>query len=205
MHDDEAHRRQAIEEARRAVADQPVYLDTETTGLDADSEIVEICILDHLGRPLVDTLVRPEGRIPPGATRIHGITDAMVRDAPRWPEAWPAALRALAGRRVGIYNADYDVGMIRRVNQRHGLGRANAGAFCIMKLYARYHGEPSDRRAGEYRWQRLEDAGRQCRIVAEGDLHRARADTALARAVLHHMAGTAATATGVTPRAAAGR
>ena len=61
-------RRSAIEMAREMVARRPVYLDTETTGLDEQSEIVEISLIDSDGSVLLDTLVKPLERIPAGAT-----------------------------------------------------------------------------------------------------------------------------------------
>lgn len=175
-----------VQRARERVASQPLYLDTETTGLDEASEIVEICIIDARGEPLVDTLVRPSGPIPPGATKIHGITDEMVAGAPTWSEVWPEVERAMEGRKVGVYNADYDLRMIQRCNRRYQLQRrGKSDAFCIMKLYAAFVG---DRKAdGEFRWHRLEAAGEQCGIDLL-NAHRARADTLLARAVLHYMA-----------------
>ena len=184
---DPSDRPSAVLRARERIAGRPLYLDTETTGLDEASEIVEVCIIDADGASLVDTLVRPSGRIPPGATKIHGITDEMVADAPSWPEVWPAVESVIAGREVGIYNADYDLAMIRRCNARHQLQRRekNARGFCIMKLYARFAGDRKPN--GEFRWHRLEAAGEQCGIDLL-NAHRARADTLLARALLHHMA-----------------
>ena len=47
-------------------------LDTETTGLYDDAEIVEISIIDENGGVLLDTLVKPLKPIPAEATAIHG-------------------------------------------------------------------------------------------------------------------------------------
>ena len=59
-------------------------LDTETTGLYDDAEIVEISIIDENGGVLLDTLVKPLKPIPAEATAIHGITNEMVATAPTW-------------------------------------------------------------------------------------------------------------------------
>ena len=45
-------------------------MDTETTGLDEQSEIVEISLIDSDGTVLLDTLVKPLERIPAGATEV---------------------------------------------------------------------------------------------------------------------------------------
>ena len=58
-------RQLAILQAQAHLARQPLYLDTETTGLGRSAEIVDICIVDDAGQVLVDTLVRPRFPIPP--------------------------------------------------------------------------------------------------------------------------------------------
>ncbi|MFJ2900325.1 exonuclease domain-containing protein [Streptomyces sp. NPDC087218] len=70
--------------AQKILADPDAYaiLDTETTGLDYDSRIVEIAVTTAAGTVLLDTLVNPGAPIPAEAAAIHGITDVMVADAP---------------------------------------------------------------------------------------------------------------------------
>ena len=183
--------RMSILKARAELERRPVYLDTETTGLDARDEIIEICVLDHDGSVLVDSLVKPKGRIPISATLIHGITDDMVRDAPSWPEIWPIVQIALAGKHVAIYNADFDIRMLKQSLYRYRIPwlPGDWSWFCVMLLYADFRGDRG-RRRGEFRWYSLEQAVYQCRIHDVMQLaHRARADAYAARAVLHHMAG----------------
>ncbi|ELA9868094.1 3'-5' exonuclease, partial [Vibrio parahaemolyticus] len=59
-----------------------IILDTETTGLDSQAEIVEFtAICAHTGKVIVNELVKPTCSIPAEATAIHGITDEDVKDA----------------------------------------------------------------------------------------------------------------------------
>ena len=172
----------ASQQARRWLESRPVFLDTETTGLTDQSEIVEISILDTNGEVLLDSLVRPRRSIPPDAVRIHGIRDEMVANAPSWLLVWPQVEAILQGRAVGIYNADFDLRMFRQTHRLSGLPwRApEMQPFCIMRLYSDFRGTS--------RFQSLDVAGRQLGILLP-NAHRARADTALARAVLLRMAG----------------
>jgi DNA polymerase-3 subunit epsilon len=187
MNRDQA-RREAVLIAKQKLAQEPIYLDTETTGLGAFDEVVEISILDAEGDVLLDKLVRPSKPVSPDALAIHGITDEMVKDAPSWVEIWPEVETVMRGRVVAIFNADYDTRIMR---QSHNLYDMNwdpkvADFFCIMLLYAQFYGE-WNRARGSYRWHSLENAGRQARIPLP-NTHRAKDDTVLARAILQFIA-----------------
>lgn len=116
-----SHRLEATATARRWLEQNALFLDTETSGLHAGAEIVEITLIDSSGEAVLDTLVRPERPIPPALTRIHGIDNRMVADAPRWPQLHERLLDIIEGRPVVIYNADFDLRMLAQVAQRHAL------------------------------------------------------------------------------------
>jgi len=185
---DSAARREAIREAQALLQTRPLYLDTETTGTGSNAEVIEIGILDDDERELFSSLVRPRGAIDPAAARVHGITPEMLADAPTWADIWPAAQAALEGRRVAVYNADFDLRLMKQSHNRAWLRWTlpDQNFVCLMKLYARYYGDWDPRR-GSYRWQSLEMAGRQCQISLP-NAHRAIDDCRLTRALLHHMA-----------------
>lgn len=181
-------RREAVQQALKWTHMLPVYLDTETTGLGSNAEIIEIAILDSDGKPLFQSLVRPKGRIESDAMRVHGITQAEVANAPEWAEIWPQVESTLLNRKVGIYNSEFDLRMLKQTHQRAWLSWAlpESAFFCIMKLYARFYAEWDSQRRG-YRWYSLENAGRQSGILLPNS-HRAQDDALLARALLHYMA-----------------
>jgi DNA polymerase III epsilon subunit-like protein len=178
-------RQQAIQLARQYALAEPVFLDTETTGLNSSDQIVEICLLDSQGAVLLESLVRPTRLIPRDVISIHGITDELVMDAPAWPEVWLQLEPLLRGRYVGIYNAEFDLRMLRQSHQAHSLvWPGNPKNFCIMKLYAQFKGQIGS--YGTPRWHKLEAAASQCDIPV-GYTHRARQDTLLAKAVFDHV------------------
>jgi hypothetical protein len=104
----------AAEYARQLIAQEPVFLDTETTGLGKDSEIVEFSLIDKDGNLLFDSLVRPSRPIPMEVIRIHHINDQMVSSAPSWPAVWARMRHLLIGRKIGIYNAEFDLRMMQQ-------------------------------------------------------------------------------------------
>jgi DNA polymerase-3 subunit epsilon len=183
-------RTEAIQMAKSKLALSPVYLDTETTGTGPTDEVIEIGIVDADGKTLFESLVKPVGKVGLAAFSVHGISEEMLVNAPRWMIVWPKVEAVLAGRTVGIYNADFDLRMFQQTHARYKLRwiiPQGASFFCVMKLYAQYYGE-RNLKTGGYRWQSLENAGRQCQLP-EPNAHRSVADSLLTRALLHYIAG----------------
>jgi DNA polymerase-3 subunit epsilon len=181
-------RQRAIDAARDVLSLNPVYLDTETTGLNATDEIVEISIVDQDGAVLLETLVKPSRPIPAEATVIHGITNEDVQSSRAWPIVWTLAKPLITGRVVVIYNDDFDLRMMRQSYERYNMKwNERIKTFDLLKLYAEYRGERDPRRGG-YRYHSLASAGKQCGIALP-NAHRATADTLLARALMLHIAG----------------
>lgn len=182
-------RKEAVKLAQQWIAKKPVYIDTETTGTGSNDGIVEISVINHDGRVLVDSLVQPVGKISPGARAVHRITDEMIKGAPRWDAVWGEVEAVITNRAVGIYNADFDLRMMRQSHQSNWLRWSDPPGvvfFCIMKLYAQFFGQWNPR-YGNYRWQSLDRAREQCGIPLPNS-HRAKDDTLLTRALLEHMA-----------------
>ena len=176
------YRLEIINKARKIWELNPIFLDTETTGLGGRAEIIEICLVDALGIKLIDTLVRPRSPIPPDAVQLHGIDNNQVAGAKTWLQVWPEIEILLKRRYVGIYNAEFDLKMIQQSHRVNGLVWKPPGTqfFDIMKMYADF--------AGHSKWQKLEIAARQCGLIPP-QVHRAYQDTLLARGVFMFMAG----------------
>ena len=178
--------------ARQWLDRDPLFLDTETTGLENHAEICEIAVLAADGSSLVDTLVRPTGPIPDGARGVHGISDNDVRDAPTFAEVAPWLRDVLDRREVVIYNADYDTRLLTQSAQARRLPPQSWGRpptfRCAMRLYAEYHGAWNPSR-GAYAWHKQHAAARALGLALPDDLHRARADAELCRRIVRKMAG----------------
>jgi DNA polymerase-3 subunit epsilon len=184
-----ASTKSAIESAGKVLAQTPVVIDTETTGLDKEAEIVEICVSDHLGNVLLNTLVRPTKPIPADAMKIHHITNEMVKTAPPWPVIWPTLRSLIISKPLAIYNADFDMRMMRQTHGRYRLVWKDAfRSFCIMKCFAEFIGE-WDPYKRSYRYHSLDNAGKRLKVNIPNS-HRAVDDTLLALEVLKAIANT---------------
>lgn len=174
--------------AAKIIASKPVYLDTETTGLEKQDEIVEISILDFDGTTLLQSYVRPLNPLTTAATKIHGITNAMVANAPTWPALWPQIRGVLFSRPVAAYNAPFDLRMMQQSHSRYKIPWREAFEWVdVMILFSNYRGvwDPLRR---SMKYFSLADAGKHFNITLPNS-HRASADALLARAVLHCLAG----------------
>ena len=73
LHPNPDDRRQAAAWAlQRLVRRDFVIVDTETTGLGADDQVIEVAVVDASGKVLVERLVRPTCPIHPRATAEIG-------------------------------------------------------------------------------------------------------------------------------------
>ena len=96
---------------------QLVFLDLETTGLDAvmGDAICEIGALKVQGRGIVDkfhSLVNPKRAIPQEAYRVHKISDDEVRHAPFFEKIADKLIKFVEGSVVCAYNVGFDMGFV---------------------------------------------------------------------------------------------
>lgn len=168
---------QASEWARGMLGRADVcILDTETT--DLSGEVIELAIVDLAGEPLYVGRFNPSVPIAAEAEAVHGISMRDLAEAPTWAEQVDVIREVLRDRLVLIYNAEFDVDVLRRTCRNHCVPTLSMQTKCLMKWYAQYCNEWSDY-WGNYRWQPL-----------DGD-HSALGDARAALAVLREMAGKA--------------
>ncbi len=102
-------------------------IDFETTGFDETVDrVVEVGVACFRGGQLEGTkswLVQPGMAIPESAVAVHGITDAMVADAPRFEAIAHELAQALQGYLPVAYNAAFDRKFLLAEMARAGLTR----------------------------------------------------------------------------------
>jgi DNA polymerase-3 subunit epsilon len=103
-----------------------IFLDTETTGLDAAAgdRIVEIGCIEMVSRRLtgrhLHLYFNPERPVHPEALRVHGLTDEFLADKPRFAEGAPQVLEFVQGAELIIHNAAFDTGFLNEEFKRLG-------------------------------------------------------------------------------------
>ena len=95
-----------------------VFLDTETTGLEASGgdRLVEIGCLEMVNRRLTgrqfQRYLNPERPSNPEAQRVHGLSDDFLATQPGFASVADELLAFVADAEVVIHNAAFDVGFI---------------------------------------------------------------------------------------------
>ena len=97
-----------------------VVLDTETTGLEVEKghRIIEVGCVELVNRRRSQrhfhVYINPEREIDEGAREVHGISNQMLADKPRFGEVLDEFLEFVDGAELIIHNADFDVGFVNR-------------------------------------------------------------------------------------------
>jgi DNA polymerase III subunit epsilon len=95
---------------------------------------------------LLDTLIKPNLSVEPGARAVHHITDEQLAAAPSWAVVYPKLRRACRGRQLIMYNAAFDLQALKTTCELSGVewkGLGRSGE-CLMEMYAQYAGDWSD-------------------------------------------------------------
>jgi len=139
----------------RLHGDEYLILDTETTGL-RNSEMVQLGIIDMDKTTVMETLVKPTIEIPDHVIKIHGITDEMVKDAPTFPDVYEGIKETLDDRKLLIYNAKFDIGILNYCCDLHNLPRLDLSenVVDVMIPYATFVGDLNRNKKG-FKWQKL--------------------------------------------------
>ena len=122
---------------QRRLDETPVaVIDFETTGLSAGVDrVIEVSVvrIDPGATPRLafDSLVNPQRRV--AATEIHGITDADVRNAPRFRDIAGELAESLRGCVVASFNVYFDLPFLKLEMGAAG-ARHEPPHLCVMHL-----------------------------------------------------------------------
>lgn len=127
-----------------------LILDTQTSGLGENDEIIEIAVTNLGGQPLLNTFIKPTVSISHDATMIHGITNEITEHSQSWNDVYKELCNIVGNKTLLIYNAEFDLSMLRQTCFAHNTVPAKFKSECIMELYAAY--------MDSERWYSLEEA-----------------------------------------------
>ncbi|KQY58281.1 hypothetical protein ASD11_01030 [Aeromicrobium sp. Root495] len=172
-------------------------LDFETTGVDPRHDrVISYALLDEPGFEITG-LIHPGIPVPPASAAVHGISDAMLADAP--PADVEIAVvaewvQSLVERQVGlvVFNAAYDLTMLQAECRRHDVAEPEWDRLLVVDPFVVDWGLTR----GELGQRRLVDVAAYYEVGID-NAHdascdaRAARDVAVEQAARHEHVGTA--------------
>lgn len=168
------------------LAQDPVFLDTETTGLDDTAQALEIGLVNARGEKIFETRLKPTVSIDPSATAVHGISDDVLASAPSWPDIALQLQHHIGRCPLVIFNADFDTRVLKQTAAAHNdpaSWLAPLTVYCAMRLAAGYYG-PTNR----YGTISLSGAVNQAGLRWIGEAHSAVTDAVMTARVVNNIA-----------------
>ena len=159
------------------------YVDVETTGLSAQGgdRVCEVAILRVEGGEVVDALqqlVNPQRPMGAGAYAVHGIDDAMLRDAPTFDAVATDVLDLFRGALLVGHNTPFDLGFLAAELGRLGEALPAFVALDTLRLARRHVASPR---------YSLGVLAATLGVAVDGRAHRAMVDVLTTRAVLQRL------------------
>ncbi|WP_419191063.1 exonuclease domain-containing protein [Saltatorellus ferox] len=124
-----------------------VVVDVETTGgrppLHRVTEVAAVRVRHGEVLDTWSTLVNPERRIPANITQLTGISDEMVRSAPRFAEVADEFEAFLEGAIFVAHNVNFDYGFLGAEFRRLGRGFSHPKLCTVVQMRRYFPGSPS--------------------------------------------------------------
>jgi len=156
------------------------FIDVETTGLSPRAaRVCEVAAVNFRGAERLCTLaelVNPGQPIPPEVTRIHGITDLMVKDCPSFSGVAPRLLAMLENSVIVAHNAEFDLKFLEAEFERVGLRFPDLHVVDTLALA---------RKNWKFKSNRLGNIAAELNIPS-GGWHRALSDVEMTRKLFEH-------------------
>ena len=115
-----------------------VFLDLETTGLsshyDGITEFGAVKFEGGMKKETLDILINPEMKIPPKVVEKTGITDAMVKNAPKFNRVVDKILSFLDDAVLVTHNASFDISFLNEALKKIGYKPLNNPVIDTLEL-----------------------------------------------------------------------
>ena len=124
--------------SEQQINNRQIVLDTETTGLEPSQghKIIEIGCVEMINRRLTGNnyhqYLQPDREIDEGAQAVHGISNEVLADKPRFLDIVKDFIEYLDGAELIIHNAPFDVGFIDHEFKLAGAEYGKVSTYCSV-------------------------------------------------------------------------
>lgn len=120
-----------------------VVFDTETTGFSPTTDrIVEVGAVKFRNGEVIEEkswLVNPQRDIPYWATKVHGITDDMVKGKPTFKDIYPEFQKFINGSVLMAHNAKFDISFVKAEIKRAGCELPSNQVIDSLGLFRKWY------------------------------------------------------------------
>ncbi|MFK7980452.1 MAG: exonuclease domain-containing protein [Saprospiraceae bacterium] len=142
-----------------------IFFDLETTGVsvtkDRIVQIGAIKVMPDGSEEVKNVLINPTIPIPPGATAVHGVSDAEVKDKPKFKQIAKSFAAWLAGSDLAGYNSDnFDIPLLIEEFNRAGITfpEPETNFIDVLKIERKVNGHTLGATYKRYTGEELEGA-----------------------------------------------
>lgn len=98
-----------------------VVLDTETTGMNARDEVIELAVVGMDGSVLYDSTFSPTVMVSPGAAAVNHLNNELLYYSPNFADEWQKIKASIGDKTILGHNLAFDKTMVRQTAQRYGI------------------------------------------------------------------------------------
>lgn len=172
-----------LQRRHRMISNNILILDTETTGLKSDDEIISIGIINHLGEEVFNRRFKPiTKRVPDDAIKIHGITNEDLAECDTYADHHDELMNLLYDKDVWCYNSKFDSRLLTQTVYHHDLNIPYSIKWsCAMEYFTNRYNPLA-------KWTKLSDACKYFNInVSDLKAHDAVNDCVMAHRLMERM------------------
>lgn len=112
---------QKFEDDWKVNSDKYVILDTETTGLNDDDQVIQLTIIDLKGKTLINSYFYTDQPVHWAAQKVHNISNKTIKKAPKWTNRWAEIEEILKNKIILAHNKSFDLRLIEQTCDRHNI------------------------------------------------------------------------------------
>lgn len=108
-----------------------LILDTETTGLQKDDEVIELAIIDFTGKEIYHSMYEPQKDVHWAASKVSKLTKKKLIGSPKFMDEWSRIVELIDNKKLIAHNATFDYQLIKQTLERYDLDKNDADKIFV--------------------------------------------------------------------------
>ena len=98
-----------------------VVIDTETTGMTANDEVIELAVVDMDGTVLYDSTFCPITEVNPFAASVNNLTNDCLCSSPKFTDEWDKIKSFIGNKKILAHNTKFDQRIIKQTLEKYNI------------------------------------------------------------------------------------